>query len=751
MKFKKVLLTALCCAMATAAFAACEKDEESSKNPSTQQNPSIQTPNTQTPTTPVTPVVKTVTAEQWSQIFTAMPTVNNVTVSFSYEGKESTQSGIFQLADGRIYHKYNFIGMESEQYFAQIEGKEYKWDKNNEGKWEKEECDENYTYTLSDLQLPFSNYALTFDLMQFDQTTGVYYMIDTEESGEEFRVSFGFANGRLISISVQSGEAAETYTFSNYGVTQITLPDEGGNNPGGPTDGGEENLPPISGEWSEEDWQLALSNLLNTMTGEMEIYDYVYENGRLVDYEYTVKAVENGTKAYEYSFWEDEDSSSSRDRYYEHINGMDYVYECTDDTWGKYENYVNRCNFTDFGRDWYYDAIVQSIPYLKYDGKVYSAEDFYYEDGESVTYDSIQMEVANAKIKSIEIICHNPDWSEELYIEMSYDDVIVELPYVDDGGNEEEGGEDGGDVVYSGTYDFYVVDQNGNALPGYKVQLSTNEVCFLPIEVDNSGWAYVDLTSYGCEEGAYNITIYDANNNPVKFDGAYQTWGYGEYELVVYVEESAEGEDSSTPDEDMSGVWNEAFKNTLSATDFTAETTMYNATQEAYATYQLDNGCRVYHSQTFYTYETDTNECFDVYYERVGSYDYVYEYDYNTYQYTCYETTADDEVYSMSEFEGLLSMMEGLYSVMTYQGDGIFVMDKDYMNDSFKVFDEMTQIEVVLMDGYVNAIRFYGYDTDGNSNYLAYEFYNFNSTDVYMPEVSESGEETPESGFVTNY
>ena len=117
MKFKKVLLTALCCAMATAAFAACEKDEESSKNPSMQQNPSIQTPNTQTPTTPVTPVVKTVTAEQWSQVFTAMPTVNNVTGTFveeQYEGGtlKHKATSFLQVAGTKGYEMVSNINIE---------------------------------------------------------------------------------------------------------------------------------------------------------------------------------------------------------------------------------------------------------------------------------------------------------------------------------------------------------------------------------------------------------------------------------------------------------------------------------------------------------------------------------------------------------------------------------------------------------------------------------------------------------------
>ena len=80
MKIKKALIAMLCCAMTAATFTACLGDGEDSKKP-IGQNPSTQNPSTQNPSTPVTPVVKTVTAEQWEQIFAAMPATNNVTMN----------------------------------------------------------------------------------------------------------------------------------------------------------------------------------------------------------------------------------------------------------------------------------------------------------------------------------------------------------------------------------------------------------------------------------------------------------------------------------------------------------------------------------------------------------------------------------------------------------------------------------------------------------------------------------------------
>ena len=132
MKLKKVLLTALCCAMAVAAFAACEKDEGGSKKPGAQQNPSVQTPNTQTPTLPETPVVKTVTEEQWVQIFKAMPTVNNATVNAITEQYESSvvtyrSTVLLQVAGNKGYEKVDDNGDIEETYWTMIDGNAYEY------------------------------------------------------------------------------------------------------------------------------------------------------------------------------------------------------------------------------------------------------------------------------------------------------------------------------------------------------------------------------------------------------------------------------------------------------------------------------------------------------------------------------------------------------------------------------------------------------------------------------------------------
>ena len=71
-----------------------------------------------------------------------------------------------------------------------------------------------------------------------------------------------------------------------------------------------------------------------------------------------------------------------------------------------------------------------------------------------------------------------------------------------------------------------------------------------------------------------------------------------------------------------------------------------------------------------------------------------------------------------------------MYDVMEYQGNDFFHMNEDYMNENFNIFATMDRIEVALMDGYVNAVRFYGYDEEGNEQHMSYIFYNYGETIV---------------------
>ena len=770
MKFKKVLLTALCCAMATAAFAACEKDEESSKNPS-QQNPSIQTPNTQTPTTPAAPVVKTVTAEQWSQIFTAMPTVDNVTGTFVEEQYEDgtlkhKATSFLQVAGTKGYEKVDDDGEIKESYWAIIDGVEYQYRKNANGEWTPFSVtdSESNIYDLSFLRGMFEAFTPLYSQLAYDNALGLYSCRDIAIDGTEFMfIQVGFANGKLNTIAYQyevpdmGAVIKETYTFSNQGTTQITLPDEGGNNPEGPTDGPTEGPTDGPTDGGNSEVSLLLDDLLNRTMGTMYVYDYIYENGECIEGRYYEQAVsDNDNIKHVSETWQDYQSSrvDVSDSYYTSVNGRSYVYEYSTESylWSKYglEEEISY-NFQELADMWYWEDIQACIPYLEFNesNNHYRAKGVYVDDGEEYTIDAT-ISVEDGRIAVMQMVLNADTWSEEITIQLNYSDPMLELPTIDDGGNEEEGGEDGGDVVYSGTYDFYVIDQYGNPLPGYSVQLSTDTNCFPPVEVDNSGWAYVDLTSYGCEEGAYNITIYDANNNPVvKFDGTNQTWGYGAYELVVYVEESAEGGDSSTPDEDMSGVWYDAFNNTFAANDFTVEMELYTTAQTGNAMYQVDDGYKAYERNHMYDSSTkETLEEYDIYYVRLETGDYVYEFDATQGGYVCKGKTLDDELFSMRHAGNVLYGISEMYDVMEYQGNDFFHMNEDYMNENFNIFATMDRIEVALMDGYVNAVRFYGYDEEGNEQHMSYIFYNYGETIVELPEVES---DSTNNDLITNY
>ncbi|MBQ8394216.1 MAG: hypothetical protein IJX49_01415 [Clostridia bacterium] len=553
MKIKKALIAMLCCAMTAATFTACLGDGEDSKKP-IGQNPSTQNPSTQNPSTPVTPVVKTVTAEQWEQIFAAMPATNNVTMnarlSEIVDGQAQERvSVLFKLAGNRMYRSGVNSSYTDEEYYANLAGKDYLYEKDQNGDWQPtavEAVNYNMSESWTGIMEACSICEPIYSQMQYDTTTGVYFSNNIEYQGDTLFVSVEFANGRLNTIIIRYEDGMkleqETYTFSDYGTTKITLPDE----------------------------------------------------------------------------------------------------------------------------------------------------------------------------------------------------------------EEEGGGEDSG-VTENNCYVFTVYDEYGNYASGYQLLITYGESCLPPLTTDEYGQVYFYPEKYGYGPAEYDV--YWLNDQGETEYIVTTSAEYDYYSLWISVDSDEDGgDDEVVVDPEAEAAWNEAFKNTLSSTDFTVECEQNTPDGEGYGMYQVDDGCRAY-DRTQYGYsETGEEEYNETYYERVGSYDYVYEYDYDANEYVYGETTVDDEVYTINAPCGnLLSMMQGMLNVMEYQGNDFFLMNEDYMNASFKVFDQMDRVEVVLMDGYVNALRFYGYDADGNECYITYIFYNYGETEIYLPEVAENGTVTEGNDDITNY
>ena len=734
MKMKKALTAMLCCTMALTAFAACGKEKaESGKTNNTQQ-----TPSTQTPATPETPVVKTVTAEQWVQIFAAMPSVSNVTVTKVYKYGEDTETYVTKLTGDRVYTKSSMDGDEEEEYYVEENGSTYCYTQSAVGEWNKALSESDIPNNLAELdglQNIFNTLQSLYASLQFDQTTGVYSA--TNLSLENVKLAFlsvGFTNGKLVSFSWRDEESGESFTFSNYGTTKITLPDE-------EEDDGGENLPPQTGEWTEENWALALENLLATSTGTMELCDYVYENGARVDTTQEQVSLSGGTEKYECRDWEGETGyGSRREAYYKNVNGTNYAYEYTGEGWTRYEYGSVEYTFNDLQYEWWWEeGLEQSIPYLSYDGKSsYYAEDFYYDDGEDITFDDISIVVENAKIKSIELNCHNPDWEEYICVMFNYDNVTIDFPDVEDdstdvpdeggGSTEEEGGDKSEEKpVEAGVYVFYVCDENYNPLSGYYVQLSTGEICLPPVETDASGYAYVVPATYGLEAAEYTVNIMDYNYDYVRFDGVGTTeaeYGEGEYVLVVL----GLTNDSTEEEEPISEAeWNAAFEATSNATDFYWMESYREAAFSQYVTTYVNGGTRGNQYMDI-SYSDGTYEYEEIYYERIDGCDYVYVYEESVGGYVYCEATLDEAYYTLSGIPEL-KLISGCYYDMEYQGDGLFIAD----GIDLGIFYTAGIIEVRITDGYVSRVYMDGYDADGNYCSIGYEIY-YEEINFEMPE-----------------
>lgn len=235
MTWKKGLLTILCCAMTATAFSACETIGESSKQPSV-QNPSIQTPNTQTPTTPETPVVKTVTVEQWQQIFTALPKVSNVT--YEAQCTVRTDEAVIQsvnatkkLAVDKSYleeYATDESGtVHTETWLSLAENGEYdqyKRDALGELQYTK------LTGVTKDFTVGFGlEFSSVAPQVHYNEQLGVY-LADSVTVGEKVYLDFAveFTNGKIVALRYTYAEEDTYYdysfTFFGYGTTEVISP-----------------------------------------------------------------------------------------------------------------------------------------------------------------------------------------------------------------------------------------------------------------------------------------------------------------------------------------------------------------------------------------------------------------------------------------------------------------------------------------------------------------------------------------------
>lgn len=235
MTWKKGLLTILCCAMTATAFSACETIGESSKQPSV-QNPSIQTPNTQTPTTPETPVVKTVTAEQWQQIFTALPEVSNVT----YEAQCTVRTDEAVIQSANATKKLAVDKSYLEEYATDESGTAHTetWlslAENGEYDQYKRDALGELQYTkLTGVTEDFTvGFGLEFSSVAsqtyYNEQLGVY-LADSVTVGERiyYDVVVGFVNGKVVTLRYTYVEEDTYYdysfTFFGYGTTEVISP-----------------------------------------------------------------------------------------------------------------------------------------------------------------------------------------------------------------------------------------------------------------------------------------------------------------------------------------------------------------------------------------------------------------------------------------------------------------------------------------------------------------------------------------------
>ena len=236
MTWKKGLLTILCCAMTAAAFAACEKDEGGSKKPNMQQNPSVQTPNTQTPTLPETPVVKMVTEEQWQQIFTAFSKVSNVT----YEAQCTVRTDEAVIQSANATKKLAVDKSYLEEYATEESGTVHTetWlslAENGEYDQYKRDTFGELQYTrLTDVTVDFTvgfggEFSSVAPQTYYNEQLGMY-LADSVTVGEKAYRDFAveFTNGKIVALRYTYAEEDTYYdysfTFFGYGTTEVISP-----------------------------------------------------------------------------------------------------------------------------------------------------------------------------------------------------------------------------------------------------------------------------------------------------------------------------------------------------------------------------------------------------------------------------------------------------------------------------------------------------------------------------------------------
>lgn len=348
MKFKKVLLTVLCCTMAITAFAACGGEDDKKKPSGNSQ--STQTPPAQTPSAPV---VKEVTAEQWSQIISAMPLTNNVTLRFTQEhgqldGEMARSTSVVYLAGTKSYETLENGSEEDSQYFTTIDGVDYRYEYEN-GEWVRYATTQN-SYTLEGLTDLICWAEPMFAQFQYDTTSGTYYAQNFYV--ESIPVTLGtltFANGQLTSISFTYTREEEDGTectykfsmqFSNYGTTKVTLPDEEEETPtpDKPEDGGEEET---NNPYTRAEWYAIASDFLQCQDVGvwLDAWGYDEDGSQIarIDHYYQVDDGQQAWHAWDNELYEEKEYFT---RYYVNAgNGLGAVYEYDYNAGG----YVYKC------------------------------------------------------------------------------------------------------------------------------------------------------------------------------------------------------------------------------------------------------------------------------------------------------------------------------------------------------------------------------------------------------------------------
>ena len=218
MNVRKMFVTALCCVMAMATFAACIGigDGESKMSSPTSSTPA--------PELPVTEV----TEEEWTAILTALPTISNLTVRSTEGDGVSNRTYITQI-DGNK-QRYVKEGADTEYYYETVRGREYKYFQSKAGEWIKTLYygeDEVFRFVyLEDLTELF---APLYDRFSYDSETGCYTADNISIDGSIRSTSvLCFADGELAGLNVRYHyddlTCVSSYVLSDYGTTKVDLP-----------------------------------------------------------------------------------------------------------------------------------------------------------------------------------------------------------------------------------------------------------------------------------------------------------------------------------------------------------------------------------------------------------------------------------------------------------------------------------------------------------------------------------------------